>query len=262
MQKEKTYRNVRFDSQTLSEADAALGAKNSYSRLKVTFSDSVWNFDTLEEFLAAADKGTPYLSAWTADRKRYVSVAAFRDSADVTVEAATRNEIESIFSVFDKNAERCRLPVEPEATPPPKIFIGHGGSPQWRDLKDHLHEKHGYAIEAYEIGSREGHAVRDILEEMLDESLFALLVLTGEDETRDGGLRARQNVVHESGLFQGRLGFSRAIILLEEGMEEFSNIADFSKSGSPRVKLKRASVMSSPSSSESWDRECQSRIPS
>jgi len=32
------------------------------------------------------------------------------------------------------------------------------------------------------------------------------------------------NVIHEVGLFQGRLGFERAIVLLEEGCEEFSNI--------------------------------------
>ncbi|SSC66217.1 unnamed protein product [Ciceribacter selenitireducens ATCC BAA-1503] len=32
------------------------------------------------------------------------------------------------------------------------------------------------------------------------------------------------NVVHEMGLFQGRLGFMRAIVLLEDGCEEFSNI--------------------------------------
>jgi predicted nucleotide-binding protein len=87
-----------------------------------------------------------------------------------------------------------------------------------------LHEKHGYAIEAYEIGSRAGHTIRDILEEMLGASTFALLVMTGEDDTKDGKLLARQNVVHEAGLFQGKLGFSRAIILLEEGTEEFSNV--------------------------------------
>jgi predicted nucleotide-binding protein len=33
------------------------------------------------------------------------------------------------------------------------------------------------------------------------------------------------NVIHEAGLFQGRLGFRKAIILLEEGCDEFSNIA-------------------------------------
>ena len=53
---------------------------------------------------------------------------------------------------------------------------------------------------------------------------IALLVMTAEDEMADGGLQARMNVVHEAGLFQGRLGFTRAIVLLEEGCEEFSNI--------------------------------------
>jgi predicted nucleotide-binding protein len=32
------------------------------------------------------------------------------------------------------------------------------------------------------------------------------------------------NVVHEAGLFQGRLGFTRSIVLLEDGCEQFSNI--------------------------------------
>lgn len=60
---------------------------------------------------------------------------------------------------------------------------------------------------------------------MLKEATFAILLLTGEDETAAGPLRARQNVVHEVGLFQGRLGFDRAIVLLEEGCEDFSNLA-------------------------------------
>lgn len=77
---------------------------------------------------------------------------------------------------------------------------------------------------AYEIGARAGHAIRDILEEILEKSSFALLVMTAEDETADGRRLARQNVIHETGLFQGKLGFSRAIVLLEEGTEEFSNI--------------------------------------
>jgi predicted nucleotide-binding protein len=37
-------------------------------------------------------------------------------------------------------------------------------------------------------------------------------------------MTARLNVVREAGLFQGRLGFKKAIILLEESCEEFSNI--------------------------------------
>ena len=63
---------------------------------------------------------------------------------------------------------------------------------------------------------------------------------TGEDETKDGKLLARQNVVHEASLFQGgKLGFTRAIILLEEVTEEFSNLAGLKRKrayGSGRTK--------------------------
>ena len=59
---------------------------------------------------------------------------------------------------------------------------------------------------------------------MLDNASVAFLVLTAEDERSDGNRQARMNVVHEAGLFQGRLGFTRAIVLLEEGCDEFSNI--------------------------------------
>jgi len=59
---------------------------------------------------------------------------------------------------------------------------------------------------------------------MLESAAFAFLIMTREDEHADGSLHARLNVVHEAGLFQGRLGFKRAIILLEDGCEEFSNI--------------------------------------
>lgn len=62
------------------------------------------------------------------------------------------------------------------------------------------------------------------LSQMLDDAAIAFLIMTAEEEQADGKQHARQNVIHEAGLFQGRLGFKRAIILLEDGCEEFSNI--------------------------------------
>ena len=59
---------------------------------------------------------------------------------------------------------------------------------------------------------------------MLDAAAIAILVMTAEDEMADGNIEARMNVVHEAGLFQGRLSFTKAIVLLEEGCAEFSNI--------------------------------------
>jgi predicted nucleotide-binding protein len=60
---------------------------------------------------------------------------------------------------------------------------------------------------------------------MLDAAAIAFMVMTAEDEQVDGKLRARMNVIHEAGLFQGRIGFTKAIVLLEEGCEEFTNIS-------------------------------------
>lgn len=142
------------------------------------------------------------------------------------VAAPMRKDVEGVFQVIERLAPLAELPVlnDDSGGRPVTVFIGHGQNPQWRDLKDHLHEKHGYAVDAYEIGARAGHAIRDVLEDMLKTSSMALLVMTGEDETAAGELRARQNVIHEIGLFQGRLGFAKAVILMEDGVEEFSNI--------------------------------------
>jgi predicted nucleotide-binding protein len=147
-------------------------------------------------------------------------------SARVVVATPQRKDVEGVFQIIERIASAIMRPIPEDEIEESKItiFIGHGQNPQWRDLKDHLHEQHGYSVQAYEIGARAGHEIRDILEEMLESSSIAFLIMTGEDETADGKLRARQNVIHEIGLFQGRLGFSRAIILLEEGVEEFSNI--------------------------------------
>jgi hypothetical protein len=138
-------------------------------------------------------------------RARYglvLDVSVHGESTSVEVEAADRAKIESVFSVFENALESSRLPKpSPPAPPKPAIFIGQGHSPVWRDLKDHLHEHHGYQVEAYETGARAGHAIRDILAELVDVSSFALLVLTAEDEHADGTMHARENIIHEAGLF-------------------------------------------------------------
>lgn len=59
---------------------------------------------------------------------------------------------------------------------------------------------------------------------MLTNNSVPLLVLTGEDEDARGELHPRDNVIHETGLFLGRLGWTPGIALLEEGAVEFSNL--------------------------------------
>ena len=104
------------------------------------------------------------------------------------------------------------------------VFIGHGRSPLWARLQVFLEKDLGLKTINYESESRVGKSIVTVLEQMLDEANFAVLILTAEDETASGK-RARQNVVHEAGLFQGRLGFNKAVLLVQEGLEEFSNVA-------------------------------------
>jgi len=105
-----------------------------------------------------------------------------------------------------------------------RVFIGHGRSHVWRELKDFLHDRLGLPWEEFNRESVPGIATTDRLEQMLKVSSFAFLVMTAEDEHADQTRHARANVIHEVGLFQGRLGTRRAIILLEEGCQQFSNV--------------------------------------
>lgn len=105
------------------------------------------------------------------------------------------------------------------------VFLGHGRSPLWARVQVFLEHDLRLQTVSFESESRAGLSVVPILEDMLKQANFAVLVLTAEDETAGGGTRARQNVVHEAGLFQGRLGFSKALLLMQEGVEGFSNVA-------------------------------------
>jgi predicted nucleotide-binding protein len=236
LKKQKTYDEVRFSADVLRAAVSATHAiaadvNQSLWRkgLRVEHDDANWEYDNFEEFFA--DYRKYQSSAYFTVYESGVDLTVHVHPRDVTVsvKAPSRAAIEAVFDIFEKNVDAAKLPPLPKQSVPkvkvqPVVFIGHGRSALWRDLKDHLQDKHGVKVSAYESGARAGHTIRDILEEMVRQSSFALLVLTGEDEQADGTLRARQNVVHETGLFQGRLGFSRAIMLLEEGTEDFSNV--------------------------------------
>jgi predicted nucleotide-binding protein len=105
------------------------------------------------------------------------------------------------------------------------VFIGHGRSSAWRDLKEFVQDRLHLPWDEFNRVPVAGLTNIARLSQMLDDAGIAFLILTAEDELVDGAIIARQNVIHEAGLFQGRLGFMRAIVLLEDGCAEFSNIA-------------------------------------
>jgi len=121
-----------------------------------------------------------------------------------------------------------------------KVFIGHGKSLAWKDLKDFIQDRLKLPWDEFNRVPVAGTTNVARLSEMLDAAAIAFLVMTGDDGQSDGRGHARMNVVHEAGLFQGRLGFTRAIVLLEEGCEEFSNIQGLGQVRFPKSNIKAA----------------------
>jgi predicted nucleotide-binding protein len=118
------------------------------------------------------------------------------------------------------------------------VFIGHGRSSVWRDLKDLIQDRLGLPWDEFNRLPVAGITNITRLSQMLDDAAIAFLVMTAEDEQADGKMRARENVVHEAGLFQGKLGFTKAIVLVEDGCEEFSNIQGLGQIRFPQGNIK------------------------
>lgn len=151
--------------------------------------------------------------------------------ADILAEIVAMHDVEwciekaiSIANTTHAHMRRLNSKTQDKGMPS-RIFIGHGHSNAWHQLRDLLRDRLKLEFDEFNRVSVAGVSTTDRLKAMLDTAAFAFIVLTAEDETPDKKLQARMNVIHEAGLFQGRLGFDRAIILLEEGCEEFSNIA-------------------------------------
>ena len=226
MQKTKYYYDTRFAAHVIREAYHVMKSvqANQNERLPdlmVMIGNERWSFDSLEEFLAEYPKAKSYQLMCRFDDGSLWVTSFERREMNVSVAHSKREVISRVFSVFEQNLEASRIIVPKE---PLQIFVGHGHDSHWKELKDHLHEQHDFKVISYEIGPRAGLSVKEVLSSMLNESSFALLLLTAEDEDAYGELHARDNVIHELGLFQGKLGFTRAIAVVEEGIKEFSNI--------------------------------------
>ncbi|MGV0924119.1 TIR domain-containing protein [Empedobacter tilapiae] len=227
MEKTKSFEYAYFNADVIKNVfEKFIDNKENKGSYKLRTSSESWQFDDEREFFA--DYRKPHLNSTirkSDNNNISISISyVFNKETNIIVEGKTRGEIEEIFEVFEKEFPES-IKKDTIEEKPFTIFIGHGGkSNQWRELKDHLADKHEYKIEAYETGARAGHSIRDILEEMSNKTSFAILVMTGEDNLKSGEIIARPNVIHEIGLFQGKLGFSKAIVLLEKETEEFSNL--------------------------------------
>jgi predicted nucleotide-binding protein len=117
------------------------------------------------------------------------------------------------------------------------VFIGHGRSAAWRELKDFVQDRLHLPWDEFNRVPVAGVTNIARLSEMLDAAAIAFVIMTAEEETSEGKLQARMNVIHEVGLFQGRLGFTKGIVVLEEGCEEFTNIQGLGQIRFPKGRI-------------------------
>ncbi|MFL6233292.1 MAG: TIR domain-containing protein [Thermoanaerobaculia bacterium] len=105
-----------------------------------------------------------------------------------------------------------------------RIFISHGRSPDWMQLQLFLEKE--LRISTIELTQQANHGATVIgkLQGAADQCYHAIIIMTGEDLGVDGNLRVRENVMHEIGYFQGRLGLDRVSLLHEEGVSIPSNL--------------------------------------
>ena len=140
-----------------------------------------------------------------------------RQSADPQ-DTTGQNKILTRLPNLEHLAGKLSAPVKP------RIFIGHGRSPEWLKLRIFFSQTLDLPCDEFNIEPAAGLQTANRIETMLASANMAFLIMTGEDSQADGTLHARQNVIHEIGLFQARLGQHRAIVMLEAGCSRFSNL--------------------------------------
>jgi HAD superfamily hydrolase (TIGR01509 family) len=106
-----------------------------------------------------------------------------------------------------------------------KVFISHGLNVGLKlKLRTFIKDRMGFEPVILAEKPDLGLTVIEKLERYGRDCDFALILLTNDDHA-GGGMRARQNVIHELGVFHGILGRDRVLLLKQAGVELFSNIS-------------------------------------
>lgn len=107
-----------------------------------------------------------------------------------------------------------------------KVFISHGHNELLKlKLKDFIENRLNIRTIVLADQPNQGLTIVEKLEKAAKQCSFALILLTKDDEQKNDAVRARQNVIHELGFFQGKYGRKNVVLLAERGVELFSNIS-------------------------------------
>jgi predicted nucleotide-binding protein len=99
------------------------------------------------------------------------------------------------------------------------VFVGHDHFPVCKALRDFVRGELGLPCVEFDRTSAEGGTSTERLSGLLDEAAIAFSIVTADDERAGEEFHAWTSTIYEAGFAQGRLGLTRAFVLLEDGCE-------------------------------------------
>jgi hypothetical protein len=170
--KDRYFHLTKFPSEIILRALQELSIERANLQIRTrrvdVFQDA-WNFDNDDEFFALYRKDEIHHAFYWASESKGHKIFELQFSlsgTSIKVGMPTRAEVERVFNYIESVAPLHHLPEGQQSQQLRKwlrIFIGHGHSPVWRDLKDHLADKHKFNVEAYETEPRAGLHIGDVL---------------------------------------------------------------------------------------------------
>lgn len=152
----------------------------------------------------------------------------------------SRSQLEGLARDIDQLFEiraNSELEQPKSAKKSNRVFITHGNTNEWRKVQPFIEKDVRLATVELAQQYNGGQTIIEKLIANADHCDSAVIVWTGDDIDDAGSPRARENVMHEIGFFQGRYGRNRVILLHEEGVNVPSNLHGLIYSPFPRERV-------------------------
>ena len=153
------------------------------------------------------------------DKKGFIKLAEHLSGYNVRLTPEGRFKLKALLEKKMRKRSENKVVKGPD-----RIFISHGQNTDWLKVQPYIQKDIG--IDTLELAQESFHG-RTILQKLVEEAdkcSFAVVVMTGDDKVGEDQVRARENVIHEIGFFQGKYGLERVCLLHEEGVNIPNNI--------------------------------------
>jgi len=138
----------------------------------------------------------------------------------------TEDDVKCLRAHADALAYLLDLPEEVTGVPvaPRKVFLGHGQDRNAAACVRQFLQSQGVIVHRYDERAKAGKYPRDIVFDCIRECHAAVIVVTGDDELKNGERVARRNVAYELGMAHSHYGPLKTFVVQQRGTEECTNV--------------------------------------